>query len=324
MSVLVLGAAGMVGSAVVREALSRGLEVHALVRPGSDRVRLGGCLDSIALHRHDLDDGNALRYVLDDVAPEFIVQTAFPSISTPRDAGSRRELMRGLDITLKLLEAIRETGFDGRLVLSGSAMCYGPSDRPHGVSDPLRPSSFRGVVKSAESLLAAQYARETNTAVTELRIFTAYGPWEQPGRLLPSLFAAALTGARVPLTASSYVRDWVYIADVARACIMAGERTAAGHEIFNICSGELYGTHEVASMVEAVTGKELISHELYPKQDQYGDPYPCGVPPDPDGDLAWVPKHDLESGLRAQWSWAKSTAGRAWLLPRAELPAMNA
>ena len=315
MSVLVLGAAGMVGSAVVREAVRCNLEVHALVRPGTETSRLNRCLDSIALHWHDLNDGNALHDVLDEVAPNVIVQAAFPSISAPRDPTSRRHFLQGLDFTTSLLEAMRATEFDGRLVLPGSAMCYGPSATLHRVSDPLQPSSFRGAVKAAESLLGAQFARETNTAVTELRIFTAYGPWEQPDRLLPSLFAAALTGGRVRLTAGSHLRDWVYVEDVARAFIMAGERSTAGPEVFNVCSGQLYGTHEVARMVEAATGRALISHRIYHKADQYGDPSPRGIPSGRDDSFPWAPEYGLEAGLRAQWEWAQSEAGRAWLLP---------
>lgn len=324
MSVLVLGAGGMVGSAVVREALRCGLDVQALLRPGAKTTRLNGCLDSVSLHHHDLNNENGLHGVLDGVAPDFIIQAAFPSIPAPRDPDSRRELLRALNFTTNLLEAMRATGFDGRLVLTGSGMCYGPSDTPHRPSDPLRPRSYRGAIKAAESLLAAQYARETNAAVTELRIFTAYGPWEQPERLLPSLFAAALTGDEVALTARSHSRDWVYVGDAARACIMAGEHPSAGPEVFNVCSGQLYGTHEVARAVEAVTGRALVSHRLYNKADQYGDPFPLGIPPGRGGSFPWAPEYDLEKGLRAQWEWAQSEAGRAWLLSRADRQAGKA
>ena len=324
MSILVLGAGGMVGSAVVREALRCGLEVHALVRPGTNTTRLHGCVDSITLHRHDLKDGNVLHDVLEEVAPNVIVQAAFPSISAPRDPTSRRQFLQGLDFTTSLLEAMRATEFDGRLVLAGSAMSYGPSDTPHRISDPLQPSLFRGAVKAAESLLAAQFARETNTAVTELRIFTAYGPWEQPNRLLPSMFAAALTGGRVRLTARSHLRDWVYVDDVARACIIAGQHQTSGPEVFNVCSGQVRGTHEVAGMVEAITGSSLISDQLYHMEDHYGDPSPRGVPSSPEDGFGWLSEHDLEAGLRAQWEWAQSRAGRAWLLPHAELVAEDA
>jgi UDP-glucose 4-epimerase len=178
----------------------------------------------------------------------------------------------------------------------------------------LEPGAFRGVVKAAESLMIGQYGRETGSSITDLRLFSVYGPWEQREKLLPRLFAAALSGARVPLSAEPRLRDWIYLDDVVDACLLACERTAPGVAIFNVCSGRLHSNHDVARTVENVSGREVIGAAMYPDPDAYGDPRPLGVPPKPEDGFIWQAQHDLESGLKAYWAWAVSETGRRYLL----------
>lgn len=314
MTILVLGAAGMLGSAVARLGVYLGAQVHGVVRPGTGVERLAGAGRSVIVHRLELEDLSSLGRLMDHVAPRLIVHSAFPSIRAPAGPDSRRELLHALDVTLNVLEAVRSSGFSGHLVVLGSAMCYGPSDSIHRVSDPLLPSTFRGAVKAAESLLVRQFGLEAGCTATELRVCTVYGPWEQPDRLIPSLFAAALAGERVAITPESHLRDWIHVEDAARACIDAGRRATGAPALFNIGTGKLHGTHEVARMAEAITGCSLIGDEQFPGRDHYGDRHPLCELPDARDDLEWRPKVDLASGMRAYWAWARTEAGRRFLL----------
>ncbi|MFL6822639.1 MAG: NAD-dependent epimerase/dehydratase family protein, partial [Xanthobacteraceae bacterium] len=60
MRLLVLGAGGVIGSAVARESVRRGHDVHGLLRPSTSTERLDACNETITHHRHDLDDVAAL------------------------------------------------------------------------------------------------------------------------------------------------------------------------------------------------------------------------------------------------------------------------
>lgn len=312
MTILVLGAAGMLGSAVARLGVRLGAKVHGVVRPGTGVERLAG--RSVVVHRLDLEDLCSLERLLDHVAPELIVHASFPSIRAPASPDSRRELLHALEVTLNVFEAIRSSGFTGQLVVLGSAMSYGPSDSIHRVSDPLLPSTFRGAVKAAESLLVRQFGLEAGCTATELRLCTVYGPWEQPDRFMPSLFAAALAGERVSITPESHLRDWVHVDDAARACIVAGRRAAGAPAVFNIGTGKLHGTHEVARMAEAITGCSLIGDEKFRGRDHYGDRHPLCELPDAQDGLEWRPEVELEAGMRTYWDWARTEAGRRFLL----------
>ena len=121
-------------------------------------------------------------------------------------------LRRACDGVLAVLEGARAAGFGGRIVWIGSALAI---DRTGGTRAP----HFRGAVKAAESLLAAQLAAQLGLALSEVRVFTGYGPFEQAQRLVPSLLRAALSGTRVPLAATPAHRDWIHYEDIARLCL---------------------------------------------------------------------------------------------------------
>jgi nucleoside-diphosphate-sugar epimerase len=314
MRLLVLGAGGVIGSAVARESVRRGHDVHGLLRPSTSAERLVACDRALVCHRHDLEDVAALSALIERVEPQAIVHAAFPAGHARSHETRLRMLQDGLSASLSLLEALSRTRSRVSLVYLGSAISYGASGLPHHPSHRLHPGAFRGVVKAAESLMIGEYGRETGSSVTELRLFSVYGPWEQREKLLPRLFAAALSGARVPLTAEPRLRDWVYLDDVVDACLRACERTASGVAIFNVCSGRLYSNHEVARAVESISGREVIGVAPYPDPDMYGDPRPLGVPPKPEEGFTWQARYDLASGLKAYWAWATSESGRRYLL----------
>jgi nucleoside-diphosphate-sugar epimerase len=106
----------------------------------------------------------------------------------------------------------------------------------------------------------------------------------------------------------------VYLDDVVSACLLACERAGPGVGIFNVCSGRLYSNHEVARAVESISERKVIGAATYPDPDAYGDPRPLGVLPKAEEGFIWQGQHDLESGLKAYWTWAVSEAGRRYLL----------
>lgn len=314
MRLLVLGAGGVIGSAVARESARRGHDVHGLLRPSTSTQRLDAGNETITRHRHDLEDVAALAALIARLEPQAIVHAAFPAGHARTYETRLQMLQRGLIGTLSLLEALSRARSRASLVYLGSAISYGTTGMPHHPSDRLEPGAFRGVVKAAESLMIGQYGRETGSSITELRLFSVYGPWEQREKLLPRLFAAALSGARVPLTAEPRLRDWVYLDDVVEACLSACARAAPGVAIFNVCSGRLHSNHDVAHAVESISGREVIGVATYPDPDMYGDPQPLGAPPKPEEGFTWRARHDLASGLKAYWAWATSEPGRRYLL----------
>ena len=202
---LITGAGGFVGSWIARAAVRENFEVHGMVRPGHAAERLRDCGAAIAIHEADLGDAVRVTELVTRLRPELVVHAAYPARHGTDEAARREMFAIGVGGAVNLLEAIRAAGSVENFVHVGSAMVYGPSSHPHSAMDMLAPVNFRGACKAAVSLLGRQLSVEGRTKCSEVRIFSAYGPWEQPERLLPQLMRAALDGttswgARVPPT----------------------------------------------------------------------------------------------------------------------------
>jgi nucleoside-diphosphate-sugar epimerase len=251
--------------------------------------------------------------VLQAVQPDWLVMAAIPpGHAVTRDA--RRGLLLGIcNGLLGVLEAAHAVGFSGALTWLGSSMAYGRGGAPRQTHAPLRPQTFRGAVKAAESLLAGQLATQSGIALTEIRVFCGYGPYEQRDRFFPCLLRAALSGERVRLTAVPGRRDWIHYDDIARACLASAALPHADARVFNACSGRVQDTHAAAALLEAITGKPLIADTPYEADDRYGDVEPGVLPSLADG-LDWSPQVSLAEGLEQCWHWARSPEGRAYLL----------
>jgi nucleoside-diphosphate-sugar epimerase len=118
------------------------------------------------------------------VQPSVVVAAAFPPGHATVDADRRAHGSQMLANLFALFEAIRARSGELRLVLVGSAAAYGHGGGPSDPGQALLPRTFRGALKAAESLLTRQLAEEAGIPLVELRVFTAYGPYEQRERLL--------------------------------------------------------------------------------------------------------------------------------------------
>lgn len=300
--ILITGGAGFIGAHLTRRLLEAGARVHLIVRPGTDLRRLAGMMDQVSIHRGDLLDAGEVREVVTNVRPRWIFHLAVRR-GHPRTPEERLELLRSsLMGTAHVLEAARYVGI-ARLIHIGSSLEYGPYPRAIRERDPLRPTTDRGVAKATASLLVAFYARAFGLPAVILRPFYVYGPGEPPEQLIPTLLRAALTGEEVRLTAPGYRHDFVFVEDVAEACLRAATRSVRPGEAFNIGTGIQWTNEEVAAWVEFITGRSLRlrigAHPPSPPDTS------CWVADIRKAQrrLQWSPRWDLPAGLRRTLEW---------------------
>jgi NAD-dependent epimerase/dehydratase family protein len=139
MRLLVLGAGGVIGSAVARESVTRGHDVHGLLRPSTSAERLHACNDILTCHRHDLEDIAALSALIGRIEPQAIVHAAFPAGHARTHETRLQMLQHGLIGSLSLLEALSRARSRANLVYLGSAISYGATGIPHHPSHRLQP-----------------------------------------------------------------------------------------------------------------------------------------------------------------------------------------
>jgi UDP-glucose 4-epimerase len=140
--------------------------------------------------------------------------------------------------------------------------------------------------------------------VTTLRLYSVYGPYEEPGRFVPALVEAALRG-RLPVLASPTVaRDFVWVGDVVEAYLRAGAAPGAG-AVYNVGSGRQTTLAQAVDAARRVLG---VTDE--PSWSSMGDrPWDTEVwvadVSKIQRELGWRPTVDFDEGLARTAEWLR-------------------
>ena len=300
--ILVTGASGFIGSHLVRRLAGTGADVHVFLRSSSDTRRLGDITGRLERHAADLTDPASLRTAVRRVRPRTIFHCASWG-GHPGQTDGAAIFGTNLAGTFHLLAACEEAGFD-RFVHTGSSSEYGMTSPPMSEEDEPAPVDAYGASKAGATLWCRAAAISRGLPVVTLRLFSPYGPWDDPVRLIPAVSRAFLDGRSPRLASPSGARDFVYIDDVVDACLLAASVPSAAGEIINAGSGRQATVGEVVDILS----------RLIP-----GSPAPSwgSVSPRPGPSvwvagigkarriLGWEPKVPLEDGLRRTVEWMR-------------------
>jgi nucleoside-diphosphate-sugar epimerase len=294
--VIVTGAAGFVGANLVHRLCNEGVEVFAILRPGTDQWRLKGIGSGLSLLECDLKIGEDIERVISRIKPDVVFNCAFPK-GYPSSAIDQFAMLDfSTRSTFLLLESARKNKC-GHFVQIGSSLEYGLSKTPHTETDRLEPVTHRGACKAISTLLCQQYAREHHLNLSVLRLFSVYGPWEIPKRLIPTTCNAIIKEQPLMLTSPGLMHDWIYIDDVAEACEAVLLNEVPFGEVVNIGSGKQYTNENVVNTLFEIAGKEVSIRLGGFKSNPYDTEFWVANIQHAKDILNWEPKVTLESGL---------------------------
>jgi UDP-glucose 4-epimerase len=167
---------------------------------------------------------------------------------------------------------------------------------------PLQPRGFFGATKAAGSLLLVAAAQERSLRSAVLRAFQVYGPRDHEGRFVPTVLRAARQGTVLPLTGPGSRRDWVHVADVVEACLLAAaDDELPGGTVLNIGTGVQTANEELVALAEQVTGRRIrVAVGAHPGRSWDTGSWVCD-PSAARSALGWEPRTRLAEGLRECW-----------------------
>jgi len=230
--ILVTGAGGFLGAAVVRHALAAGHRVAAFSRaPSPERLR--GLSGALTLHTVDLADAEAVAGAVAEVAPAIVIHCAWEGVG-----GAKRASDVQLD-NIRTTVALADTAIAAgarKFVGLGSQAEYGRTDKPLVETDLPCPSTFYGAAKLGASHLVRQRCEEAGVAFAWLRLTAIYGAGDNPNWLIPSVAASLARGEAPKCTAGTQLWDYLHIDDAA-AGTLAAAVTDSATGVFNLSSG---------------------------------------------------------------------------------------
>jgi dolichol-phosphate mannosyltransferase len=301
----VTGGTGFVAANLVRRLLADGDEVHVLCRPGSDGWRLAGLDGPLVRHAIDLTDGAALSGLLGRIGPAVVFHLAAHGGHSWQD-DPRRIATDSYLGTVNLVLAAEQAGA-ARIVNAGSSSEYGLKEAPPTEADPLEPNSDYAAAKAAATLFCRQRARRTGMPMPTLRLYSAYGPWENPGRLLPRLATAALAGRLPPLTDPETARDFIYIDDVVEAFLRARDCPLADPgAVYNIGSGQQTTLGQLVELVRRQLGITAAPAWGSMPSRAWDTARWCSDPRKAERELGWVARVPLAEGIARLADWIRS------------------
>jgi UDP-glucose 4-epimerase len=246
--VLVTGAAGFVGANLARRLLKDGHEVHLVVRPGGDRWRIASLASHARIHACDLADPAQADDLLASVRPEWAFHLAAHG-AYPFQTDALQIHRSNCLGTANLVSACLAASCQ-RIVNVGSSSEYGFKDHAPGEEEALEPAGTYAAAKAAATLYCSRAARAHGLPIPTLRLYSAYGPFEEPSRLVPTLLRAALQGRLPPLAAPATARDFIFVEDACEAILGLAVRPPADPgAIFNLGSGVQTSLAEMVALV---------------------------------------------------------------------------
>lgn len=257
MRFLITGGAGFIGRHLLRLLLEAGHHVRVL-----DDFSTGSRLafpESVEVIEGDACDSDVARAVLAGIDGVFHL-AAIPSVMVS-ETDPLKNQRSGEVALLSILSAALDAPSVKRIVFASSAAVYGDApDLPISETAEVFPRSNYGVSKlSAEHYLRAACARQDHLDAACLRLFNVYGPGQRPDSSYAGVITRFLTclAENRPVTIygnGDQTRDFVWVGDVARACLLAmlAPGRLAGRAI-NIGSGAGSSINDVWNVISAVS-----------------------------------------------------------------------
>jgi UDP-glucose 4-epimerase len=322
MRLLVTGGAGYVGSVVAAQLTEAGHQVTVLDNESTghaDAVPTGAAYVRGTIRT---DAARVLAGGIDAVLHFAAMSLVGESVAKPGLYWSNN-----LGGTLALLDAMIRADVPS-IVFSSTAAVYGEPERtPIEETDPTRPTSPYGASKLAVDETLHEYAALHGLAPVSLRYFNVAGAYRgEDGRwlserhspethLIPTILASArsasargasggefrIFGDDYPTPDGTCVRDYIHVADLARAHLLALDSCRQGeHQVYNLGNGSGFSNREVLAVCREVTGAGIPS-VIGPRR--AGDPAVLVASSTRiHRDLGWKAEHDLRSMVSDAWA----------------------
>ena len=319
MNVFVTGGAGYIGSVCVEELLEAGHPVTVF-----DNLSEGhrSAVDPRATFvAGDFSDRALIDSAIAQAKPEAVIHFAAHALVGESMTNPSKYFRNNVAGGLNLADAAVAAGVR-KFIFSSTCATYGPPDRvPMDESLPQRPINPYGESKLMFESVLRWYRELHGLEVVIFRYFNAAGASEQFGEhhriethLIPNVLKVALGqashvsifGTDYPTPDGTCIRDYIHIADLAQAHMLALQPGKSG--VFNLGNGEGFSVREVIATCERISGAKIPVVE---------QPRRPGDPPrlvasatKAHQELGWKPRFpSLEDIVRTAWSWHQKHPG---------------
>jgi UDP-glucose 4-epimerase len=318
MNILVTGGAGYIGSVVAEQLLEAG---HTpIIYDDLSKGHREAVLQGSVLVVGELADTRKLGECLRSNRIEAVIHMAASSLVGESITVPSNYFRNNTFMGIELLDAMLACGVN-RIVFSSTAAVYGePETTPIKEDSPQRPTNPYGESKLAFEKVLHWYDVAYGIKYASLRYFNAAGATAKLGEhhepethLIPIVLGCALGhcsevavfGDDYPTPDGTCIRDYIHVADLADAHILALGALDRGSRIYNLGNGNGYSVNEVIEAARRITGQSIPAR-IAPRR--AGDPAVLVASSELiKQEIKWTPGHfELEAIIESAWDWHRA------------------
>jgi dTDP-glucose 4,6-dehydratase len=317
MRILVTGAAGFIGSNLVKHLIRDvNIDLEGLII--LDKLTYAGNRQSL-----DFKNDPRFEFVHGDICDIGLTSELFSQIDIVLHLAAESHVDKSISGpadfvqtnivgTQVLLDSVRNNP-KVRFVHVSTDEVYGSIEEGSwDESYPLVPNSPYSASKASSDLLALAYARTYDLDIVVTRCCNNYGPNQFPEKMIPLFVTNLMEGKKVPLYGDGQnVREWIHVEDHCRAIWDVAQKGKSG-EVYNIGSGVELTNLELTKVIlaEFGYGEEMI--ERVPDRLNHDKRYSLNSSKIENG-LGWKPQWNFEEGIKSTIDWYKNN--RSWWEP---------
>jgi nucleoside-diphosphate-sugar epimerase len=301
MKALVIGGAGFIGSHLAERLAREGHSVRVFDNlTTGKRENLAPVASEVEIAVADVRHPERL---LQEMRGCDVVFHQAAIVSVPYSVDHPDETLDvNLRGTLNVLQAAKATGVK-RVVMASSAAVYGEDpELPKRETMLPSPISPYGLEKLASEHYLAIWAKLFGVETVALRYFNVFGPRQDPSSAYSgviSIFVDRILRGE-PLTIfgdGEQFRDFVYVANVVDANVLAATRPQAAGRVYNVGCGQRTSLNELAAILGRICDRDVKPRHAEPRagdiRESLADVGRARA------ELGYEPRVGVEEGLRA-------------------------
>ena len=342
MTILVTGAAGFIGSNLVKAIYSRydnpvvvgidNMNDYYDVRLKEERLAQLEQYPDFTFVRGNIADKELIDRIFDEYKPQVVVNLAAQAGVRYSITNPGAYIEANLIGFYNILEACRHSnGGVEHLVYASSSSVYGSNKKvPYSTDDKVdNPVSLYAATKKSNELMAHAYSKLYNIPSTGLRFFTVYGPAGRPDMAYFGFTNKLVKGEKIQIfNYGNCKRDFTYVDDIVEGVIRVMQKAPAkqvGEDGLPIPPYAVYniGNNQPENLLDFVTilQEELLAAGVLPADYDF-EAHKELVPMQPgdvpvtyadtsalERDFGFKPSTSLRDGLRAFARWYKEYYG---------------
>lgn len=289
---IVTGATGVVGSAVVRKALEHNWDVTCIVHEGSKR--LSNIPNDKRLNIVECNVSNYNNLQLNEQYDVFIHMAWEKTFGALRDDTAIQ--VRNIQYTLDACNLAKRLGCR-KFIGAGSQAEYGIKNEPLSPDMPVNPESGYGIAKYSAGKLSKLLCEQLGMEFNWVRILSVYGPNDSPNTLISYLINELKHDKSPELTKCEQMWDYLYSDDAGEAFVLIADKGLDG-KVYVLGSGQKRQLREyvedIKMAVNSSTNVQYGAKDYYPHQPMYM----VADITELRKDIYWVPKISFIQGIK--------------------------